>query len=283
MNSIRVIIAFVVLCFSAPLFAVECTTNLYFINGVGYSKNVKKLEVVNNRLQDILKSEPSICVQPPLFNKGDGILADLSETFALKVTSESGLVATFVNFYQEYMLNAVQLAIAYFNGDTTTQPETAKQLEEMTAIVKSDIVAGKKVLLVAHSEGNLFAKEIVKRVMASSSTMGQSVIHFGVAVPTTMRTDVAYNSYLTASSDGIIKLVSNSSPPTFISSNESDKESLNHSFLGSYLNVNHLGSVGYMDDPALSNSQSVDIQTIFVSMVKRVNSCLTVCVRLFFS
>lgn len=282
MRFLRVIIAFIVLCFSASAFAADCKTNLYFINGVGH-KNDARAKDITSTLKSLLGSGSSICVKTPLFNKGDGILADLSETFALKTYSESGFITTFVNLYQEYMLGAIQLTINYFAGDMISQSETSKQLDEMTAIVKSDVDSGKKVLLVAHSEGNLFAKEIAKRVNASAPAGTQPVIHFGVAVPTTMRTDMAYSSYLTSSADGIIKVVSNSAPPTFVSSNNPDPLSLNHDFLGSYLNVNHLGSVGFMDDPTLSDRQGVDIQTILVSMIKRANSCLSACVRIRFS
>lgn len=283
MNPVRIFVAFVVLCFSTPIFATNCTTNLYFINGVGY-KNASNLTFIISRIKALFRDDPSICVQPPLFNSGVGLLGDISETYALKFVAESGVFTSFANIFQGWMAETIQLTINYFTGKTQPDLKIAKQLNEMTAIVQADVNAGKNVLLVAHSEGNLFAKEIVRRINATSPQGVERVVHFGVAVPTTMVADTVYHKYLTASADGIIKLVSNSAVPNFTSSNNPDPLSLNHDFLASYLNVNHLGNIGFMDDPALSDKQGVDIQTIFVSMVKRASKCIaSPCIRLWFS
>jgi len=131
----------------------ECKIDFYYGNGVWNDKEDAK--VGREELQDFLKEDLDIETKAELaFNHTHGTRADLIETFYQLAVNKQ---ISFGYFY--FLANAMipempePLVSLYLQGMVQ---EEAEDVFVMTRNYKEAINAGHRVLLVSHSQGNLF-------------------------------------------------------------------------------------------------------------------------------
>ena len=133
----------------------ESKTDVYFANGVdtsiGQAWDALHLvlqpaitkEIYNN---DITKRDQQIGKFDLLYNQTDGLLSDLSEAILQKISTGNDFMDVFRS---------------YFFGLFSTQVTAIITREAQVAKVSESITSGHKVLVVAHSQGNLFISQVL--------------------------------------------------------------------------------------------------------------------------
>lgn len=107
-----------------------------------------------------------------------------------------------------------------------------------SAYYKADLIAGKRVIVIAHSQGNLFTNEAIRSVILSESDRSDSIGMIGVASPAASR--VNQSPYFTAHDDVIInglRLLRNVLPSNIDNDpgiTNDNRNWSNHSFISSY-------------------------------------------------
>ena len=127
---------------------------------------------------------------------------------------------------------------------------------EYLAKLEADLRAGKRVIIVAHSQGNLFANEVVRRIKQRQPDAANSIAIIGVATPASREANEA-TFYVSARDDRVLDGLSGFEdvlPPnvdndltSFTAPFADGRDFLNHSFLGSYF------------AEGLSSRQSIDM------------------------
>ncbi len=132
------------------------------------------------------------------FNPSQKLLMDLAETYKLKFNLETGFLQRIKDGFIAGWHGAWDLLIKFYSGQQL-DPYNYKELtDSMYATIKADLVAGKGVILVSHSEGNLFALEL-KKMAKASGYADNLVVIVHVASPTKVALDALRQSMILSS------------------------------------------------------------------------------------
>ncbi len=246
----------------------ECTSVVRYINGV-WNENIKASNNTTDVLYAALKTDSRICVESPLFNPSQSYLIDIAETFALKRVVEDGFWSTFKNGLVSGVISGIGNVIAAFTG-VNPLLENQKVLDDMYTNVKSDLIAGKGVILVAHSEGNLFALRLKQMANQDGYTddLKFKIVH--LAPPTFVTQELGRNVYIRSDKDGVISsLLFNKNTVNFVPT--SDTSLGGHGMLSTYLNTEMTGNfTNFLCQSSLENTKE-----LVINSVKRAATCQT--------
>lgn len=205
---------------------IQKETDIYFINGIGKSNEAmltRDIESINIGMSQFCpKFTGNILL---LFNGSNGegatgAVLDILFDVAQQKSQEAG------NSVAQFVLNHFQL-VKYAFGLAFDIPQdliqryeqklkndfTVAMYSENSAIknrafssfLSSKITRSRSVLLVAHSQGNLYANSIHNIFLAGSNRFTKNGFHVvGVATPAS---STSHNNYYTASEDRVIDLV----------------------------------------------------------------------------
>lgn len=246
----------------------ECTSVVRYVNGV-WNENDKNANRIKEVLKNSLSDDNRICVESPLFNPSQSYLVDIAETFALKRVVEDGFWSTFKNGLVSGIVSAIGNVVAAFTG-TNPLLENQKVLDDMYLNVKSDLDAGRGVILVAHSEGNLFALRLKQMANQNGYTNENKFKIVHLAPPTFVTQELGRNVYLRSGKDSVISsLVFNKNQVNFVP--DSDLSLGGHGMLSTYLNVDMKGEfTNFVCDKSMQNTKG-----IVLSSIKRAATCQT--------
>lgn len=246
----------------------ECTSVVRYINGV-WNENIKASNNTTDVLYAALKIDSRICVESPLFNPSQSYLIDIAETFALKRVIEEGYWASFKNGLVSGVISGIGNVIAAFTG-VNPLLENQKVLDDMYTSVKSDLDTGKGVILVAHSEGNLFALRLKQMANQDGYTddLKFKIVH--LAPPTFVTQELGRNVYIRSDKDGVISsLLFNKNTVNFVPT--SDTSLGGHGMLSTYLNTEMTGNfTNFLCQSSLENTKE-----LVINSVKRAATCQT--------
>ena len=162
----RKILYLFLVCFSVLYATVidENKLDLYYANGIMMQDDEDKAESIwKARVDVLLEKHPNyykrIGKVDVAYNISHGMVADMWEAFLQKVDLEPTWANGWLGFKEfigrmtpyeagKYFIEALEFANAYVGGDT---------LNEQIEKYKKSIKSGHSVLVVAHSQGNLFA------------------------------------------------------------------------------------------------------------------------------
>lgn len=201
-----------------------------------------------------------------LYNISMGLLTDLYEVFLqkendLRVTPEEAFflwltvrrIPILPNIVLTPILEQI-VATIISNARNTQESVIQRQASRFTATVTGSLDEGRRVLLIAHSQGNLFANQILASILRRHPSYRESIGMIGVATPASRRYTpnniypVGY-PYWTAHDDRIIRSLS--VVATVLPSNVNNdpgstdqRDLFNHAFLRSYFDdgVTNYGS-----------------------------------------
>ena len=243
-----------------------CTSSLRYINGV-WNKDPANSLTVKTLLTTSLSSDSRICVNDSLFNPSQGYLADIAETYELKRSVEDGFWTSLKNTFISSLIQAFNNSAAAFGASDLYRLENDQVLAEMYVKVKSDLDAGLGVILVAHSEGNLFALRLRQLAIADNYSESKiKIVH--LAPPTRITTEVDRVPYFLVNSDGVISRLLNINQPN-ITSLGGDIVDVNHGVLSTYLNPDISGT---FKNQRCEVSTSTP-QAAALASIKRVATC----------
>ena len=243
-----------------------CTSSLRYINGV-WNKSEKTSEQVKILLSDLLATDPRICVNDSLFNPSQGYLADIAETYGLKASIEEGFWANLKNIFISSAIQVANNVASAFGLSDLYKLENDRVLAEMYVKVKSDLDVGLGVILVAHSEGNLFALRLRQLAIADNYSESKiKIVH--LAPPTRITTEVDRVPYFLVNSDAVISKLLNINQPN-ITSLGGDIVDANHGVLSTYLNPDISGT---FKNQRCEVSTSTP-QAAALASIKRVATC----------
>lgn len=239
-------ILFMILMTISSVYAKPCMTDIYFGNGVwnteeqaieGKTELRKFLLLGSNAKLDINKEGIDYDFKHA-YNKTTGTNTDLIETFwQLKESGQISkgyfdmIAATLAtkdgaSSHQEIMAQ-IHNIIAYYNFNMTIMFELYKT---------SSFKQKHNVLLVAHSQGNLFGNKMYTLMNEEKKKKFRMV---SVATPASTALG---NLYVTATNDYVIGPILNSLPGNVAGTG--------HTFLGTYLNMYEAGVIGDGSDTA---------------------------------
>lgn len=170
------------------------------------------------------------------YNPTSGIFQDLLESFALKRSEDPTLSWTlFFRWVSGQFVNSILAGILddYFGSQgaarinqavtflSTPAAYTDSTVVSHTSTYRSALLAGKKVLVVSHSQGNLYSNAAYGR-LSSIESNGINLQAFGIAAVATPANFVATrDTYVTSDSDLIIDAVRLIAPATLVSNDNS--------------------------------------------------------------
>lgn len=274
------------------------TTQVYFGNGVNntlaearFSRNALVYAyLVKN---DIRSNYPDEKFKFFLaYNYSRGFVKDILEVINQKVDETGGLTATEILFLLKLSKKAALKAITSLSTASggariivdvaaravdTASDEYIKRLEEDAEGLSryyqesttndhiqkytSDLNEGKKVIVVAHSQGNLFANAAVTEVINRNSDYVNSIGIVGVASPAGIV--IGSNQYITADDDRVIDAlrITHTVLPSNIDNDpgffDDPRDMLNHSFTTSYL-ASELTTEYTLGESTLSSRAIID-------------------------
>ena len=243
-----------------------CTSSLRYINGV-WNKTSEHSSNVTKLLFESLSSDPRICVNDSLFNPSQGYLADIAETYDLKRSVEEGFWVNLKNIFISSAIQVANNAASAFGASDLYRLENDQVLAEMYVKVKSDLDSGLGVILVAHSEGNLFALRLRQLAIADNYSESKiKIVH--LAPPTKVNAELDRVSYVLVNSDAVISKLLNINQPN-ITSLGGDIVDANHGVLSTYLNPDISGT---FKNQRCEVSTSTP-QAAALASIKRVATC----------
>jgi len=245
----------------------QTTTKIYFGNGVDNSladATSSKQELKRAYLSQLENTYPEETFEFQLaYNRSEGVMNDVLEVFQQKL-SENGdwldwSAAEYLSALN--MLRKVQLpyehpSIEIFAGILEEMYAVAvvreASLSEHVQKYQGDLQAGHRVIIFAHSQGNLFANSAVQTVAGIEPDKKNSIRVIGVASPAA--STVSPNNYWTAYDDRVINLARSFSLVGVLPGNVDNdpgifndrRDILNHSFYESYFDST-LVSRGYFN------------------------------------
>ena len=205
---------------------VQKETDIYFINGIGKSSR----SMMNRDIDAINTSMSQFCPRYTgnvflLFNQSNGegptgaVLDILFDVAQQKSQEVGNSVAQFV--LSHFQLAKYAFGIAFDIPQDLIQRYEQKLKNDFTvamysenssaknrafsSFLSSKITRSRSVLLVAHSQGNLYANSVHNIFLAGSNRFTKNGFHVvGVATPAS---STSHNNYYTASEDRVIDLV----------------------------------------------------------------------------
>jgi len=246
--------------------ASECTSSVRYINGV-WNRSPINANLVTDRLRESLLSKPGICVEDPLFNSSRSYISDISETYALKSVVETGRWTTFKNKLLAGITSAVGNIVSLFTkGELSSLDDYKSTLDSMYSTVKSDLDAGKGVILVSHSEGNLFALALKNKAKIDGYPDWKvEIMH--LAPPTVVEKETDRNYYITSDRDDVIGILLNKNKANFTPLRDSSLGG--HGMLSTYLNPDMRGE--YFNFKC-STEKNLNTQAVVVGAIEVVSS-----------
>ena len=222
--------------------AAACKSTLHYVNGV-MNDTRKEADSATKSLREQFKSDSTICVGEPLFNPSQAFLMDLAETYKLKLDNTQGILAQIKVGLLAGILQAWNNFIALFSGQQTDLYNYKDTLADMYAKLKPGLTAGDGKVLIAHSEGNLFALELQKLAVADGYPEGRvAVMH--VASPIKVKLLLQRTMTVLSTGDTVIKANSvlfGSNKPNF-EPDKLEQAELGHGFMSVYLNPDNIGT-----------------------------------------
>ena len=188
--------------------AVTCTTVVRMINGV-WNPEHQTINTATLRLLDILKTDPSVCVKLPLFNPGRGFIYDLVETNEMLRATDTSWWQSFRSTYAGVAFAAPKYAVSALTG-ISYQQEQEQLTTDMWMTVKEDIDSGKNVILIPHSQGNLFAngiRQLADYTFDPKYTRAKKLMIIHLASPTLVIVEDRRSNYFLASIDKVVGLL----------------------------------------------------------------------------
>jgi len=227
----------------------EKVTHVYFANGILTEPEAADFAVID--LQSAYKSELESASEDETFrftkayNQTQGALTDIVQVLQQK-QNELGVVDEGLSAYQVYQWVQAGLSVeeireligsmsTLVSPTTLSEAITDENLEALSDTMLSaaadamadraqvnanhvgyyeaDLLSGKRVIVVAHSQGNLFTNQALSDVAVRNYELSQSIGSVGVASPA--GTTVGSNDYTTAHDDRVIdglRLISNVLP-----------------------------------------------------------------------
>ncbi len=258
----QLVIAFVFMFFTTMSNA-ECTSTVRYINGV-WNEDVRASDYITGILVDSLKTDSRICVESPLFNPSQSYLVDIAETFALKRVIEDGFWVTFKNGLISGVISGIGNVVAAFTGINPLL-ENQKVLDDMYLSVKSDLSNGKGVILVAHSEGNLFALRLKQIANQNGYTDDAKFKIVHLAPPTFVNAELGRNVYIRSDKDTVINsLIFNKNIVNFVPT--SDVSLGGHGMLSTYLNAEMTGNfTNFVCERSAQNTKNIVLNSIKIA------------------
>lgn len=264
----------------------EKITKVYFSNGVGTafdeaSHQTRQLEIyygVSGELDSIAKSDESFEFGLA-YNESQGKGADIGQVFRQKMQEDNiqgnpfllytmikegysyvEIVSRFPEITQDNIGELFEL-VSVVNIESLARNTDQERVESRhISFYLSDLAAGKRVAIVAHSQGNLFTNSAIKTILEQNPEYAASIRKIGVASPANrvvngesiaLGDDV--DDYVTANDDLIIITGLGSIQPVLPGNIENlpatavDVRSFsNHSFLRDYM------------DPDLPSREKID-------------------------
>lgn len=200
---------------------------VYFGNGIMHD------EVNSNGSRNLLREAiGTMYVNQPIdfqvsVNPSGGFLPDLIESFAQKLAEDPTLQwSMFFRWISGQFINSA-LSIAFDDligtravnsvAQEVTRLSSPAAFSDPTVVRHSEtyrdqLLAGKKILIVAHSQGNLYANAVYRR-LASTSGVNISAVSIA-AVATPANSVVSGEGYVTTDADQVIGLVRLVAPAT---------------------------------------------------------------------
>ncbi len=217
------------------------TTHVYFANGVNTSEDEAKENAKRLLYAYTRKSTPTIIEEFPsqnfkflyAYNESRGLMKDLLETINQKVDETGGLTAgeilnlidlstdalsiaikelstatgggrIVVNIAVDAVNKAGDVYIDYLKEDAAGASKYYENITSQDYIQKftADLLEGKRVILVAHSQGNLFANKAVEEIIRRNPEFADNIGIVGVANPAGRIANG--NPYVTAHDDRVI-------------------------------------------------------------------------------
>lgn len=244
-----------------------CTTGYTVFYGNGIMDDVTERDLSVRRVRSMLGSEfagEPISKYAMSINPSDGLLGDLLESFAQKLAEDRSLSwqlffrwvsGEFVSSSVENILmdyfgfdgpNRIYQAAARLGGQTGyTDPTVVQHVSNY----ESELLAGKRVMVVSHSQGNLYSNAAYARLQRLGRT--EYNLHaFGIAAIATPATNVATgDDYVTSDTDLVMDAVRNIVSPATLPANDfsvpsfasGDPYRLGHSFNGVYTSQSYIG------------------------------------------
>ncbi|KAF7768869.1 hypothetical protein PCIT_a3386 [Pseudoalteromonas citrea] len=253
----------------------EKKTAVYFANGILTKKFDASFmaKTMKNAYKSQFESlhENSSYVFSDAYNYSQGALTDITQVLQQKMDEEG---VDGITGYQIYDLissklnnDAIRATLAVYLTPNTLALFTDSLLEELgesmiqasidaiadritvnsehVGLYEADLLAGKRVIIVPHSQGNLFTNSAVASVKTRQPERADSIDYFGIANPSAFTVDGA--QYVTADDDRVIdslRLIENVLP-----SNIDNDPSILPGFLGGDFRSisNHLIIEDYFD------------------------------------
>lgn len=168
-------------------------------------------------------------------NPTDELFRDLLEAFSQKLAEDPTLSwqlffrwasGQFINqalatVFSDYIgVNGAQKIAQAATRLSSPVAFSDRTVVDHASTYKSELLAGQRVLLVAHSQGNLYANAVYRKLLSEPST-DYNLNAFGIAAVATPANSVATNdTYVTSDTDLIMQVVRVVAPAT-LSSNDS--------------------------------------------------------------
>ncbi len=242
--------------------------NLYFVNGMDNSQD--QAETSKKALQTLVVPDAPNTNVDRLYNSTEGVLADLLETYRLGSLDSSQ--EEYKNFWRWldnlnlapawYMNNIYGPTLAKYNETAYAQfTDLPLMLTKLNS--KAQATSRKKTILVAHSEGNFYANQIVNNLQTTNPSLAPCVGVVAVATPaiyvaggvpyTTLRNDVVIN--LARDNFPWGSQILPPSPPDLLFNS---KDLSGHAFVPSYLEPLNARIRGHVVDVANQISAKVE-------------------------
>ena len=213
----------------------ERVTAVYFANGIRSDRSYANLQAaaLESAYRNLGSRYGGNYVFGATVNPTRGIVADVAEVLRQKA-SEAGLRVDAVNFqnlaaiFEEWhravapsptgLLRLVRLQFAWLPitladvgeiiggvGEALLSFEIPERevLASHVACYEENLQGGARVIIVAHSQGNLFANEAVAQVSVAQEERARSIAAIGVATPASRRANTQ-SFYVTARDDIVI-------------------------------------------------------------------------------
>lgn len=254
-----------------------CRSTLHYVNGV-MNADTDEAIAVTKSLREQFKSDSTICVGEPLFNPSQAFLMDLAETYKLKLDNTQGILAQIKVGLIAGILQAWNNFIALFSGQQTDLYNYKETLTDMYTKLKPGLTAGDGKVLIAHSEGNLFALELQKLAVADGYPEGRvAVMH--VASPIKVKLLLQRTMTVLSTGDTVIKANSvlfGSNKPNF-EPDKLEQAELGHGFMAVYLNPDNMGTfTNYSCDKVRMTAVTVITDSIRRAAQCQFGPCVTI-------
>lgn len=216
-----------------------------FYNHTGSTAGGTKLqdiaEVFEQRQQEL---DPSGTFSSNLYLVWEDLTANMQFT-----TTLSGAKEDLKTFFKNFAVKFAQGAVAALS-DQLSNPPTSEDYAAQNAELDALASAGRKMVLIAHSQGNLFINQGYDHIQPVVGSTRVKAVHIAPASPTLR------GQYILSSDDVIINGLRldggvSSVPANNITIAYSDADPSGHTLVGSYLDVNSLRSNGRQQVEAL--------------------------------